>query len=99
MDDIIKIINDKIRDLNETMDDKIDLSNGSESILFGSGSPLESVDFVSLISDIEQAIEDEFDKTITIADSRAMSQKQSPFRTVGALAEYIQLCLREENNG
>jgi acyl carrier protein len=44
---------------------------------------------------IEQNIEDEFDVSITIADEKAMSQKRSPFRTIGTLADYIDMLLRE----
>lgn len=90
MDKIVKIIMRKIEDFNETLDDSIDLSKGSESIIFGQGSGLESIDFVSLIIDIEQAVNDEFGSSVSLVDAHAMSQQHSPFRTVGSLAEYIQ---------
>jgi len=48
-----------------------------------------------LIVAIEQNIEDEFDVSITIADVRAMSQKHSPFRTIGTVADYINMLLKE----
>ena len=50
---------------------------------------------VRLIVIIEQNIEDEFDISLTIADERAMSQKQSPFRTIGTLVDYIDILLKE----
>lgn len=95
MDKIVELITKEIKDFNETLDCAINLDNGKDSVLFGQGSSLESVDFVSLIVNIEQAISDEFDKEISLVDVRAMSQKNSPFRTVGSLAEYISKVLEE----
>ena len=58
-------------------------------VLFGEGGVLASVDFVTLVLDIEEAVETVTGQSVTLADERAMSQKHSPFRTVGTLAEYI----------
>ena len=90
MDKIVNLIMEKIEEFNETTDTKIDLSDGKDSVLFGQGGALESVDFVSLVLDVEQAVEEEYGQSISLTDSRAMSQKHSPFRTVGTLAEYIE---------
>lgn len=98
MKDIARIILEQIESFNETLDDKVDVTQGTESVLLGHGSNLESVDFVSLIVDIEQAVNDEFDTSITLVDAYAMSQKHSPFRTVGTLAEYIKEQLGDANH-
>lgn len=95
MDKIIEIITEEIKDFNDTLETAINLKQGRDSVLFGQGSTLESVDFVSLIVNIEQAVSDEFNKEISLVDARAMSQKNSPFRTVGSLAEYIHTLLEE----
>jgi acyl carrier protein len=62
---------------------------GESTYLIGSGSLLDSLGLVNLIVDLEQRLADEYGISITLADERAMSQKHSPFRTVGSLAEYI----------
>lgn len=95
MDKIEATIIEQIEDFNKTLDKPVDLSQGSDSILFGSGGALDSVDFVSLIVDIEQAVEEKTGKMVVLTDARAMSQKHSPFRTVGSLAEYVQKLLEE----
>ena len=69
------------------------LNYSPEAVLFGSGGNLDSLGLVSLLVIIEQNIEEEFDTNITIADEKAMSQKNSPFRTVSALIDYIELLL------
>lgn len=94
---ISELILDQINAYNEELDEKIDTSIGKQAILFGKGTVLDSVDLVSLIVSIEQAVEDTFDQTIILADARAMSQKNSPFRTVGTLSDYIAMLLKEES--
>jgi len=59
------------------------------------GGALDSVGLVSLIVELEQQIADRDEASITIADDRAMSQKRSPFRTIGSLADYVQGLMME----
>ncbi len=87
--EIEKVIMDSLDDLNSNLDKPIDLSAKSETILFGKGSSLDSIDFVSLIIDIERQIRDISGKNITLADKRALSHKNSPFRTVGTLTNFV----------
>ena len=44
------------------------------------------------------AIADEFDVHVTLADERAISQRSSPFRTVGTLADYIVMVMKETDD-
>ncbi len=87
--DLISLISAQVQAYNETLDEPVDLSTGADSVLFGEGGVLTSVDFVTLVLDIEEAVENATGQSITLADERAMSQKHSPFRTVGTLADYI----------
>ena len=79
----------------------IDLENDEinfDTTIYGNDSRLDSLGLVNLLVTIEQNIEDEFDASLTLADERAMSQKHSPFRTIGSLADYIVMLLKEELN-
>ena len=67
-----------------------------DMVLFGPGSGLDSLGLVTLLVDVEQRINDEFDSIITIMDDRAMSQRHSPFRSVGSLTDYIMQLLQEQ---
>lgn len=60
----------------------------AETRLFGQDGLLDSMALVSLVLALEQAIGDRFGKTIALADEKALSQKSSPYRSVGTLAEY-----------
>ena len=95
MKKIIEVIYKSINEMNSQLDDKIKLVESTETVLMGSDGKLDSLALVNLIVVIEQNIEDKFDVSITIADERAMSQKRSPFRTIGTLADYIDMLLKE----
>ena len=66
-----------------------------ETRLFGADSSLDSTALVSLLIEVEQRVNDACGTGIVIADDRAMSQKRSPFRTIGSLGEYVAMLLRE----
>jgi len=67
-----------------------------DTCLYGPSSSLDSLAFVTFIVLAEQQIEEEFHAALTLADERAMSQKNSPFRSIGALAAYVAEVLREK---
>ena len=57
--------------------------------LIGGNSSLDSIALVSLIVEIEEHLHDVYGVSTLLTDDRAMSEKHSPFRTVGSLAELI----------
>mgnify|MGYP001094012339 CR=1 FL=1 len=59
------------------------------SRLYGKGAPLDSMALVNLLADIEDAVADTFDASISLADERAMSARNSPFRDVRSLVDAI----------
>ena len=61
---------------------------GTDTPLFGREGVLDSLGLVALVVAVEQAIEDEYGVSVSLADERALSEGKSPFRTVGALADY-----------
>lgn len=73
---------------------------GEEAALVGRNAVLDSLGMVTLIIDLEQHLEEKFGYTLTLANDRAMSQKNSPFRTVATLTDYIcGLMVEEGANG
>jgi len=61
--------------------------------LLGRNAAIDSMALVNLILDVEDAVRARFGVGLTLANERAMSQTHSPFRTVGTLAEYVNLLL------
>tara|TARA_Y100000294_G_scaffold109207_1_gene101308 strand:- start:44 stop:352 length:309 start_codon:yes stop_codon:yes gene_type:complete len=95
---IENLIITSVKEINEQLPQEQQLGQSTKTVLFGKDGKLDSLGIVTLVVIIEQNIEDEFDVSITIADERAMSQKYSPFRTIGSLADYIEMLLKEKSN-
>jgi acyl carrier protein len=75
------------------------LIKAPETRLLGSQSVLDSMHLVSLIVTIERELEDAFGVALTLADERALSMKESPFRSIQSLADYIGILRRDARNG
>lgn len=55
------------------------------------GANLDSLALVSLIADLEDMLNNELNINIILADEKTMSLKNSPFRNVATLTDYILL--------
>jgi D-alanine--poly(phosphoribitol) ligase subunit 2 len=71
---------------------------GEGTVLFGKSGVLDSLGLITLVVEVEAQINDATGASIVIANERAMSQQSSPFRTVGALAQYVEMLLAEGAN-
>ena len=85
---VVELIYAAIDELNAANDEKT-VTKAEDTALYGASSLLDSVDLVNLLLTLEEALEDEFDIAFVIANEKALSQKNSPFRTVATLANYI----------
>lgn len=85
--------------LNETQPADRQVAKVPEAQLFGQDGSLDSYALVTLIIDVEQRLNDAFDAGVTLADERAMSQRNSPFRSVAALADYAEGLLKDDAHG
>ena len=65
-------------------------------VLVGKESVIDSLGVVSLIVEIEQALETGHDVSVTLASDRAMSERNSPFRSVGVLTDHILTLIEPE---
>lgn len=83
-------------DMNPTFATPIDVAKGREASLFGPDGPLDSMALVQFIVEVESALEDTSGKEVVLADERAMSQRRSPFQTIGSLAQYIDQLLADQ---
>ena len=84
--EVIDIIIEMAREVCEMEADADSLTE--ETVLFGEGGLLDSMGLVTLIVAVEQEIEDRFEASAGLADEKAMSQANSPFRSVATLADY-----------
>lgn len=86
---IEKIILEVLEELNEELEDENLKNPSKDTKLYGASGALDSLALVSLITDLEERISDEFNQDIILADEKAMSQRTSPFRNVESLTNYI----------
>jgi len=76
------------------------LLNGETSFslntkLFGDEGGLDSLGLVNLVVLVEQKVRDEMGVKISLADERALSQKDSPFISIHSLVQYVSTLVSE----
>ncbi len=76
-----------INAVKEVVDDSTTIIN-DKTVLLGNDAVVDSMGLVNLIVDIESALADK-DLEVTLTSEKAMSQRNSPFRTVESLTDYI----------
>lgn len=86
---VINLVVDAIKELNEMREEDEQIEASVDAALYGEGSALDSLSLVNLIVIAEEKIEDTFEVSLTLADEKAMSLRNSPFRSVETLADYI----------
>lgn len=87
-DEILRIILETAGELEESDQLSLDGELSEHSQLFGEEGVLDSMGLVSLIVAVEQAIQDELSKSVSLADEKALSMRNSPYRSVASLADY-----------
>ena len=96
---IYKAVYRAIDEHNEVRETAAQLEKAPSTVLFGSSGALDSIALVNLVVTIEEIVHEEFGTSIILADEKAMSQKTSPFKTIGSLVHYIASLLDEKNSG
>ena len=91
---IQNLIHAAIDELNSTLPADRQIEKTPDTQLFGRGSKLDSLGLVNLVVATEARLA-EAGLAIALADERAMSQKQSPFRTVDTLCDYVATLIEE----
>ncbi len=93
---IAKAVYAAVDELNEQLPGGVSVEKSLDAPLYGTGGKLESLDFVTLIMEVEEKINAEFGTDITIADENLLSKQQSPFSTLRTLIEYLAEVLQQE---
>ena len=92
-DRVHELIKEAIAEINEGRDQP--LPDSPDTILYGNDGQLDSLDLVRLVVSFEQRLATAFQRDVSLTDERAMSQKNSPFRSVESLAAYATSLLEE----
>ncbi len=62
---------------------------GEDTVLVGNDAVLDSLGVVQLIVEVEQRVEQHHSISVTLANDKAMSARNSPFRTIGVLTDHV----------
>jgi acyl carrier protein len=76
-------------DVNDELDDEDKVEISPATPLFGVEAQIDSLSLVSLIVDVETALNVDHDLPVSLTDDRAMTREVSPFSDVQALKDYI----------
>ena len=87
--DIATIVLETLHELGEDLDNEVLTSADEATRLFGARSPLDSMNLVNFIADVEERISDDFEIDLTLANQSAMSRTHSPFRRASSCIDYI----------
>jgi acyl carrier protein len=88
--DVLQAVYGAMRELRESGVPAANPAQASiETPLFGRYGILDSLGLVHLIVLLEDRLTDLFGVKLTLADDKALSEKRSPFRTVGSLTDYV----------
>ena len=88
-DQIRTIIYSALAELNKYRGGGDPLILNDELVLFGSKSPLDSLDLVSVITDVEEKLQDELNLQISLTDDFALAANPSPYDSVKNLISFI----------
>jgi len=87
-DQVKALICEAIVELNDELDYDHLRKPVDGTAIFDGEDALDSLSLVSLIVDIEARIEDSFATEVVLASEKAMSMKNSPYRSVASLTEF-----------
>jgi acyl carrier protein len=89
-EDLLKIATEALSDALAEKAKKLPADLSPETEIFGRGSLLDSLGLVTMVMELETRLEEEHGVTVVLASEKAMSRRSSPFRTLGALVDYIE---------
>ena len=95
---IIQSIIEAIDELNEQLPEESKLKKSIDTPLFGKGSSLDSLGLVSLITTIEQKIEENLGMSATLLEDIVDLENDNPFKTINTLADYVTFVLEKKTD-
>lgn len=99
IDSLKEIIFPAVAQYKEMMDEPESFIQSPNTVLLGEGSVLSSIGLVNFLMVVEEQIEKMTGTSIVLASSKAMSRKNSPFRSLESLAAYVTELLDERAAG
>ena len=88
-DKAVGLVKAAVEELNEELEYE-SLNNISDTTpIFGGDDGIDSLSLVRLVVELEGSVEQQLGVHVALADEKAMSMRNSPYRSVGSLVELI----------
>lgn len=88
-DKIMGLLREIIAELNEELQYESLKNVNEDTTIFGDNEGIDSLSLAFLISQVEIRVDEELGHQVVLADEKAMSMRNSPYRTVGTLIDFI----------
>lgn len=83
------LVKTAIEELNEELEYDTLENVTEDTVVYGGEDGIDSLSLVRLVVDLERQVEEAFGKRVTLADEKAMSMRNSPYRSAGTLTDFI----------
>ena len=93
--EIVNALYNAIDEFNKSREEHEHLIKSEMTPLLGGDESMNSLSLVDFIIIVEEKILEYFDKSIIIADDKAMSERNSPFINIDSLSKYLYKILNE----
>jgi len=91
------LVRNALQELNEELQYESLEEVSEKTPIFGGEESIDSLSLVSLIVNLESEIQSVFGSQTILSDERAMSVRNSPYRTAGSLVAFVLSRLSESN--
>lgn len=88
LEQALKAARDAVAEVNLSLSEDKHLSDDPDAILYGDGSQLDSIGLVNVVMALEAHVGDLTGQDVILASEAAMSRRNSPYRSLRALAKY-----------
>lgn len=89
-EDILTLVYSAMDEVDPLSADGSRLEKTPDARLLGSEKGVDSLTFVNLVVAIEEQIHKKWGKSVVLVDEDNMVLQEHPFRTIGAMAEYVE---------
>jgi len=95
--EVIEIIKNAFEEIMELKEEYRKLKEINEiTPIFGKDALFDSMDLVYFLVTVEEKVRNKYNVSISLTDEKAMSQRNTPFKNVKTLSEYIINILEEK---
>ena len=94
--DVSVLVQESIKGLNQEKEEGKEIPVANDTVLLGRGSLLDSLDFIVIITDVEERLYASTGQNLRLVVELDVPEEANPFRDVGTLSEHITAMLSPE---